>query len=105
VFRWKHTAALNWRMGNWGATVSQSFKSGYTDQNNVAEHTRRAVVQPVERVGQLCVEGPAADGRREEPVRQGTAVLEPGTLFQKGYDPRYTDPVGRACTLRGSYTF
>jgi iron complex outermembrane receptor protein len=31
------TAALNWRMGNWGATVSQSFKSGYTDQNNVAE--------------------------------------------------------------------
>ena len=28
-----------------------------------------------------------------------------GTLFQKGYDPRYTDPVGRAWYLRGSYTF
>src|SRR5471030_3024906 len=36
VFRWKHTAALNWRLGSWGATLSQSFKSGYTDQNNVA---------------------------------------------------------------------
>jgi iron complex outermembrane receptor protein len=28
-----------------------------------------------------------------------------GTLFQKGYDPRYTDPTGRALYLRGSFTF
>jgi len=28
-----------------------------------------------------------------------------GTLFQKGYDPRYTDPVGRSLYLRGSYSF
>ena len=28
-----------------------------------------------------------------------------GTMFQKGYDPRYTDPIGRAYYLRGSYTF
>jgi iron complex outermembrane receptor protein len=28
-----------------------------------------------------------------------------GTMFQKGYDPRYTDPLGRALYLRGSYAF
>ena len=28
-----------------------------------------------------------------------------GTMFQKGYDPRYTDPVGRALHLRASYRF
>ena len=33
VFRWKHNAALNWRQGVWAATLAQSFKSGYTDQN------------------------------------------------------------------------
>jgi iron complex outermembrane receptor protein len=33
VFRWKHNLAVNWRLGDWNATLAQSFKSGYTDQN------------------------------------------------------------------------
>ncbi|WP_313872798.1 TonB-dependent receptor [Rugamonas sp. DEMB1] len=33
VFRWKHNAALNWRLGDWSATLAQSYKSSYTDQN------------------------------------------------------------------------
>ena len=28
-----------------------------------------------------------------------------GTMFQKGYDPRFSDPVGRAVYLRASYSF
>lgn len=28
-----------------------------------------------------------------------------GTMFQLGFDPRYTDPVGRALYLRASYIF
>ena len=28
-----------------------------------------------------------------------------GTTFQQGYDPRFTDPIGRALFLRGSFTF
>jgi len=43
VFRWKHTAALNWSLGTWSATLSQSYKSGYTDQNQVDEQYKDEV--------------------------------------------------------------
>ncbi|MDN2711683.1 TonB-dependent receptor [Janthinobacterium sp. SUN118] len=107
VFRWKHTAALNWRKGNWGATVSQSFKSRYTDQNQVAPQYRHdvssysllGVSASYAWRGLLLMAGVKNLLDREPPFSNQ------GTLFQKGYDPRYTDPVGRAYYLRGSYTF
>ena len=107
VFRWKHTATLNWRKGNWGATLSQSFKSGYTDQNLVAPPYRHDVPSysllgvsgSYARQGWLLTAGVKNLLDREPPFSNQ------GTLFQKGYDPRYTDPVGRAYYLRGSYTF
>ena len=107
VFRWKHTATLNWRSGAWGATVSQAFKSGYTDQNSVDEPYRHDVSSyslvnvsgSYARQGWLLTAGVKNLFDREPPFSNQ------GTLFQKGYDPRYTDPVGRAWYLRGSYTF
>ncbi|OYO26602.1 TonB-dependent receptor [Janthinobacterium sp. PC23-8] len=107
VFRWKHTATLNWRSGAWGATVSQAFKSAYTDQNSVDEPYRHDVSSyslvnvsgSYARQGWLLTAGVKNLFDREPPFSNQ------GTLFQKGYDPRYTDPVGRAWYLRGSYTF
>ena len=107
VFRWKHTASLNWRLGAWGATLSQAFKSGYTDQNSVEEQFRHEVPSysllnlsaSYTRQGWLLTAGVKNLLDREPPFSNQ------GTLFQKGYDPRYTDPVGRAWYLRGSYTF
>jgi len=107
VFRWKHMAALNWRLGRWGATLAQSYKSGYADQNNVDAAYRHDV--PSYSLFNLS----ASYGAQGWLLTAGAKNLfdkEPpfsnqGTLFQKGYDPRYTDPVGRAWYLRGSYTF
>ena len=107
VFRWKHTATLNWRSGAWGATVSQAYKSGYTDQNSVDAQYRHDVSSyslvnvsgSYARQGWLLTAGVKNLFDREPPFSNQ------GTLFQKGYDPRYTDPVGRAWYLRGSYTF
>ena len=107
VFRWKHTAALNWRLGAWGATVSHAFKSGYTDQNSVEQQYRHEVPSyslinlsgSYARQGWLLTAGVKNLFDREPPFSNQ------GTLFQKGYDPRYTDPVGRAWYLRGSYAF
>ena len=107
VFRWKHTATLNWRSGAWGATVSQAYKSGYTDQNSVEAAYRHDVSSyslvnvsgSYARQGWLLTAGVKNLFDREPPFSNQ------GTLFQKGYDPRYTDPVGRAWYLRGSYTF
>ena len=107
VFRWKHTATLNWRSGAWGATVSQAYKSGYTDQNSVEAAYRHDVSSyslvnvsgSYARQGWLLTAGVKNLFDREPPFSNQ------GTLFQKGYDPRYTDPVGRAWYLRGSHTF
>ena len=107
VFRWKHTAALNWRKGNWGATVSQSFKSGYTDQNNVAEQYKHDVpsYSLFNVSGSYMWKGLLLTAGVKNLLDKEPPFSNQGTLFQKGYDPRYTDPVGRAWYLRGSYTF
>ncbi|MGQ3054299.1 MAG: TonB-dependent receptor domain-containing protein [Roseateles sp.] len=31
IYRWKHTASVNWRLGNWSTQVSQRYSSGLTD--------------------------------------------------------------------------
>ena len=107
VFRWKHTAALNWRMGNWGATLSQSFKSGYTDQNNVdAEYKHNVPSYSLLNVsGSYVWKGLLLTAGVKNLLDKEPPFSNQGTLFQKGYDPRYTDPIGRAYYLRGSYTF
>ena len=107
VFRWKHTAALNWRKGNWGATVSQSFKSGYTDQNQVDPQYRHDVpsYSLLGVSGSYAWKGLLLTAGVKNLLDKEPPFSNQGTMFQKGYDPRYTDPIGRAYYLRGSYTF
>ncbi|MBB3223547.1 TonB-dependent receptor [Pseudoduganella umbonata] len=108
VFRWRHNAALTWRSGVWSATVAHNFKTGYDDQNLVEPQFFNRVPS----YGLVNLSG-TYTGFRNVSLTAGiknVADKEPhfsnqGTLFQKGYDPRYTDPVGRALYLRGSYTF
>ncbi|WP_371868900.1 TonB-dependent receptor [Duganella lactea] len=109
VFRWKHNLALNWRLADWNATLAQSFKTGYTDQNlDIAPQYLNQVPSY-----QLWNFSTSYTGFKGVTLTAGVKNLldkEPpfsnqGTLFQKGYDPRYTDPVGRSLYLRGSYSF
>ncbi|MET0323344.1 MAG: TonB-dependent receptor [Duganella sp.] len=109
VFRWKHNAALNWRQGAWAATLAQSFKSGYVDQNlDIADEFLNHV--PSYSLWNLSGTYTGFTGFTLTAGVKNLADKEPpfsnqGTLFQKGYDPRYTDAVGRALYLRGSYSF
>ncbi|KQV91318.1 TonB-dependent receptor [Massilia sp. Root351] len=109
VFRWKHNASLNWRMGVWSATLAQSFKSGYTDQNLDMEPQFRNEV-PSYSLWNLTasysgIKGLVLTAGVKNLLDKDPPFSNQGTLFQKGYDPRYTDAVGRAIYLRGSYTF
>ncbi|WP_328595506.1 TonB-dependent receptor [Rugamonas rivuli] len=109
VFRWKHNAALNWRLGTWSATLAQSYKSGYTDQNlDIAPQFKNSV--PSYSLWNLSGTYTGFAGLSLTAGVKNLLDKEPpfsnqGTLFQKGYDPRYTDPVGRALYARASYTF
>ena len=108
VFRWQHTATLAWNSGVWGATLSQSYKTGYQDQNQVAAQYRNKVSSyslwnvSASYTGfpGLTLQAGVKNLLDEEPP-----FSNQGTLFQKGYDPRYTDPVGRALFVRASYAF
>lgn len=39
VYRWKHTASVNWRLGNWSTQLSQRYSSALTDQTPRAGST------------------------------------------------------------------
>jgi iron complex outermembrane recepter protein len=109
VFRWKHNAALNWRQGVWSATLAQSYKSGYTDQNlDLAPQYLNHV--PSYSLWNLSasytgLKGATLTAGVKNLLDKTPPFSNQGTLFQKGYDPRYTDAVGRALYLRASYTF
>jgi iron complex outermembrane receptor protein len=108
VFKWRHNASVNWRLSNWSATLAQSYKSGYTDQNSVAAEYK----QDVNSYSLWNLSG-GYTGFKNLTLTAGIKNLlntdppfsNQGTLFQKGYDPRYTDPVGRAYYVRASYAF
>ncbi|TWI51427.1 iron complex outermembrane receptor protein [Pseudoduganella flava] len=108
VFRWRHNAAVTWRSGPWSATLAHNFKTHYDDQNLVD-------AQYFNKVGSYSLVNLSGTytGFKNVALTAGVKNLfdkEPpfsnqGTVFQKGYDPRYTDPIGRALYLRGAYTF
>ncbi len=104
VFRWQHTATLAWNSGVWGATVSQTYRSGYEDQdpttNKVDSYSLWNLSGSYAGIKGLTLIAGVKNVADTEPP-----FTNQGTLFQKGYDPRYTDPTGRALYLRASFTF
>ena len=108
VMRWRHNAAVQWSQGPWSMTLAQKYTSGYTDQNDVAA----AYVQDVKSYSTWSLAG-TYTGIKNTVLTAGVKNLfdqdppftNQGTVFQKGYDPRYTDPVGRAIYVRANYKF
>jgi iron complex outermembrane receptor protein len=108
VFRWRHNATVTWSKGPWGASLTNRYMSGYTDQNAVEP-------QFVNEVDSYSVWSLSASytGIRNVDLTLGVRNLldqEPpftnqSTTFQQGYDPRYTDPLGRTWYARVTYKF
>jgi iron complex outermembrane recepter protein len=113
VPRWRHHAILNWEYGPWGATIAQTFQSGYLDAN-------------IDRAGAPLAVPPRSAGSYELWDLQGrysglasTAIafgvknlLDRAPPFsnqpftrQVGYDPAYADPLGRTYYVRLTYAF
>ncbi|MFP5391868.1 MAG: TonB-dependent receptor domain-containing protein, partial [Gammaproteobacteria bacterium] len=103
VFRWRHNLLLSWASGPWSANLGNRFMTGYTDQNAVDPQFFRKVSH----YSTWSLAG-MYGGRKNVTYTLGVKNLtdkEPpytnqGTTFQQGYDPRYTDPVGRTWYAR-----
>ncbi len=113
VPRWKHHATLNWEYGHWGATIAETFQSGYDDAN--IDRTGAPLVVPPRNVGsydvwdlQLRYSGLSnttiALGVKNLMDRAPPFSNQPFTR-QVGYDPAYADPLDRMYYVRLSYTF
>lgn len=103
VFRWQHVLGINHSVANWSTTLTIRNKSGYVDEdpsNTVSAYTLTDLTASYTGFKGLTLTAGIKNLLNEDPP-----FSNQGTVFQKGYDPRYTDPLGRAIFLRGSYKF
>ena len=103
VFRWQTTLTSTWSKDAFSAGATVYFKSGYTDSdptNQVAHYATMDVYgswKPMK--GATLTLGVRNLTDRDPPLSYQTQV------FQAGYDPRFTSPIGRAYYVRASYDF
>jgi iron complex outermembrane receptor protein len=103
VIRWKHVLTAGWNVGPFSTLLSQRFNSGYTDQNGVSgvsPYTLYDLSVTWTGVRSLALTFAVKNLFDKDPPASGQV-----TTFQRGFDPRFTDPLGRNFVVRASYKF
>lgn len=103
VFRWQHTLVGTWSNGPWSAVLAQRYKGGYVDQGGASNVDKYSIFD-------LGVTWTGIDGLSLTAGMGNLFDTDPpltgqSSTFQRGYDPRFTDPIGRTLQLRASYKF
>lgn len=107
VFRWKHNVTSTLAKDNMRYTLGMRNLSGYDDENADPDYPNRVSSYTVFDLGMSYV------GMKNltvgAVVRNAFNAKPPfsnqGATFQQGYDPRYTDSLGRALVVRMNYKF
>ena len=103
IFRWQHNLTAAWNRGDWSAGLVNRYKSGYTDANGVNKVPAYSLWDAYGTWQATKALTLTAGIRnlldKDPPLSTQTAT------FQVGYDPRYTDPLGRVYYVRGTYSF
>jgi iron complex outermembrane receptor protein len=111
VFRWQSVATVNWLMGPWSASLANRYRSGYRDaneaavaapydDNNVGAYSVWDLVGSWSGVKGLTLSAGVLNLFNEDPP-----FSNQGSTFQQGFDPRFTNSLGRRWLLRASYEF
>ncbi|UTY57849.1 TonB-dependent receptor [Massilia sp. erpn] len=114
VQRWRHTVSFDWDQGPFSATLSNSFSSGYEDQNSAINPTDGSVVKAnhVKAYSLWDISGSYAWSKQLK-LRAGIQNMfdksppysNQAFHFLSGYDPSYTDPRGRRFYASANYAF
>lgn len=103
VFRWQHTLTGSWSRGAWGATLTNRFKGGYVDSDGASDVGSYSVFDLTgswSGIKNLTVTAGIQNLLDADPP-----VTVQNNTFQRGYDPRFTSPLGRTFSLYASYKF
>lgn len=112
VPRWQHVVQVGWDMGPWAANLFNRFKLGYYDynldtldddiygKNTVGNWSVYDLTVSWKGIKGLTLTGGVLNLFNKKPP-----FSNQGATFQSGYDPRITDPVGRAWYLQATYEF
>ena len=106
ILRGQHVFGVDHKMGKLGVNLSVRHKTGYEDQNAGGEgNTVGAYTLTDLGLNYQVMKGLTVAGGVKNLFDVEPPFSNQGTVFQKGYDPRLTDPVGRALWLRMGYSF
>ncbi|WP_374565227.1 TonB-dependent receptor domain-containing protein [Ideonella sp.] len=114
VQRWRHRLSADWEYGAFGATLSNTYYSGYEDQNSAIDTDSGTVVgkNHVKAYSLWDLSGSWAFDKSlkfRAGVRNVFDTPPPYSnqawYFISGYDPSYTDPRGRFFYASVQYTF
>ncbi|MBN8489407.1 MAG: TonB-dependent receptor [Burkholderiales bacterium] len=114
VQRWRHTISVDWESGPFSATLSNSYLSGYEDQNNAIDtETGNIVAANRVKAYSLWDLSGTWSPTKQLTLRAGVKNLldtpppfsNQAYFFISGYDPSYTDPRGRFVYLSANYKF
>ncbi|OYO30928.1 TonB-dependent receptor [Janthinobacterium sp. PC23-8] len=114
VQRWRHTITVDWDLGPYSASLSNTYSSGYKDQNSAINTDDGSVVQPnrVKAYTMWDMSGAYAFSKAFK-LRAGIQNMfntsppysNQAYYFLSGYDPSYTDPRGRRFYASANYSF
>jgi iron complex outermembrane receptor protein len=114
VQRWRHTMSFDWERGALSASLSNTFSSGYQDQNSAINIDDGSVVAPnqVQAYSRWDM-SLAYSLTRQLKLRAGVQNMfdkappysNQAYYFISGYDPTYTDPRGRRFHASVNYAF
>lgn len=114
VQRWRHSISVDWDNGPLSATLSNTFSSGYIDQNSAINIDDGTTVAP-NRVTSYSLWdlSTAWQVNKNFKLRAGIQNMfdrsppfsNQAYYFLSGYDPTYTDPRGRRFFASANYAF
>jgi len=111
VFRWRHTAGINWNKGPWAVSLQQIYTTGYRDQNgvNVVDAYANHQVSSYTRYNMSGTYTGFKNITLTAGIKNLFNTNPPASNvtdnFQYGYDARYGDVIGRAFFVRANYQF
>ena len=111
IFRWQAVTTIGWSLNAWSATLANRYRSGYRDANEFA------VSPPYDdnTVGADSVWDIVGSWNGVKDLTLSAGVLNlfnsdppfsnQGSTFQQGFDPRFTNSLGRRYLFRAAYQF